>query len=128
MAQQLNTSCFGFDQAWDVRKYDPFKPFSLCGWVGGVIGVIGRKKRFSNSFFKVDIDFCLQTLLNDRILLIDNRYAFVQKRIKGKGGNALFRTQEKFDQEIDRLRKRWGKFYKYERTATGETSKILVER
>jgi hypothetical protein len=128
MARELPTSIFGFDQAWDVRKTDPFTPFSLKGWVGGVIGIIGRSKRFIDSYFKVDIDFCLQTLLKDRILFIDNRYSFVQKRIHGKGGNAIFRSQEKFDKEIKRLQNKWGKYFLYERTPSGETSKILVDR
>ena len=73
MAKDMGCKCFGFTQS-DIRKYKNTEPFSMCGWVGCVIGVIGRKYRFRNDKYKVDIDFCLQNLLADRIIFIDNRY------------------------------------------------------
>lgn len=107
MAKDLGVHCFGFSQT-DIRKYNGCEPFSLCTWVGGVIGVIGRKYRFRQDKFKVDIDFCLQNLLVDRIIFQDNRYKFTKKRDNNKGGNSAFRTEESFNQSIKSLQDKWG--------------------
>lgn len=107
MAKDLGVHCFRFSQT-DIRKYNGCEPFSLCTWVGGVIGVIGRKYRFRQDKFKVDIDFCLQNLLVDRIIFQDNRYKFTQKRDNNKGGNSAFRTEESFNQSIKSLQDKWG--------------------
>lgn len=106
MAKDLGCKCFGFSQA-DIRKYKGCEPFSFSKWVGCVIGVIGRKYRFRNDKFKVDIDFCLQNLLVDRILFVDNRYYFAQKRDTNKGGNSAFRTKEDYDRSKQSLIEKW---------------------
>ena len=33
MADDLGANVFGFNQAWDVRKYRPMDPFRIHGWV-----------------------------------------------------------------------------------------------
>lgn len=127
-AEDLGTSCFGFSQVWDVRKYKATEPFDLCGWVGGVIGVIGRDIRFLEHKFKVDVDFCLRTLLKKRILWKDNRFSFVQGRDKNKGGNSLFRTSAEVEKEIAYLEHRWGKYFKRRLSKAGEITNIRVQR
>ena len=108
MADDMEVGVFGFNQKWDVRKYDGSLPFKLKTWVGGVIGVVGRKLRFDEkNMFKVDIDFCLQNLLKNRILFVDNRYSFEQERDKNLGGNSIFRTEEKVKKEMSYLKKKW---------------------
>lgn len=67
MAKDAGCHCFGYAQR-DVRFFNGTEPFSLCTWVGCVIGVIGRKYRFRDDKFKVDIDFCMQNILVDRII------------------------------------------------------------
>lgn len=129
LAMDLGSSCFGYQQAWDVRKYRASQPFSFNSWVGGVIGVIGRKHRFmENQKFKVDIDFCLEVLRHDRIVLRDNRYSFVQTRNTNKGGNSVYRTQEAVEREFQRLKNKWGKYIKVRFTKSGETTTIHVDR
>lgn len=127
-AVDLRTSCFGFSQVWDVRKYNATEPFDLAGWVGGVIGVVGRDIRFVDHMFKVDVDFCLRVLMKDRILWKDNRFSFVQKRDKNLGGNSLFRTSERVEKELTYLEHRWGKYFKRRLSKSGEITNIRVKR
>lgn len=107
MAKDMDAHVFGYTQT-DIRKFNGTMPFALHGWVGCVIGVIGRKYRFRDDKFKVDIDFCLQNLLVDRILWIDNRYYFLQCRDNNVGGNSAFRTKEGFDRSVQTLKEKWG--------------------
>lgn len=111
MAKDLGVHVFGYSQT-DIRKYNGTNPFALYGWVGCVIGVIGRKYRFRDDYFKVDIDYCLQNLLADRILFIDNRYYFNQNRDNNVGGNSAYRTKEKFDESVKSLKDKWGDYLK----------------
>ncbi len=109
LAMDAGVRVFGFNQAWDVRKYNPFKPFVLNGWTGGVIGIVGRELRYDTSLLlRADIDFCLQSLVRDRIVLIENRYSFVHDRFAGRGGNAAQRSSERHAREIAYLRRKWG--------------------
>lgn len=107
MAKDMGVHVFGYTQT-DIRKFNGTSPFELHGWVGCVIGVIGRKYRFRDDYFKVDIDFCLQNLLVDRILFIDNRYYWYQNGDNNVGGNSIFRTQEGFKKSVDSLKEKWG--------------------
>lgn len=107
MAKDAGVGCFGFTQT-DIRKYNGTTPFTLCTWVGGIIGVIGKDIRFRDDKFKVDIDFCLQNLMLKRIIWCDNRYFFIQKRDCNAGGNASFRTSESYRQSVETLKKKWG--------------------
>lgn len=107
MAKDMGVHVFGYTQT-DIRKFNGTMPFALHGWVGCVIGVIGRKYRFRDDKYKVDIDFCLQNLLVDRILFIDNRYYFLQNRDNNVGGNSIFRSKEGFDRSVETLKEKWG--------------------
>lgn len=109
MAKDAGCGVFGFTQT-DIRKFNGTMPFNLCTWVGGVIGVIGKSIRFRNDKFKVDIDFCLQNLLTNRIIWCDNRYYFIQYRDNNKGGNSEFRTAKDYEQSTKSLKEKWGKY------------------
>jgi len=111
MANDLGVHCFGFAQT-DIRKYKPTEPFRLCGWVGCVIGVIGRKYDFRDDKYKVDIDYCMKNLLVDRILWIDDRWLFSQERDNNVGGNSIFRTKEEYEKSTDSLCEKWKGFIK----------------
>lgn len=127
MASDLGVHIFGFTQT-DIRKYSGCEPFSLNGWVGCCIGVIGRKFRFRDDFFKIDIDYCLKCLLVDRIIFMDNRYYFLQNRDNNKGGNALFRTQEQFEQSIKTLLNKWQGCLKEKRNKSQVSLRITTTR
>ena len=107
MSQDLGVSYFGFSQG-DIRMYKGTDPFTLNTWVGGVVGVNGRKYKFRDDPFKVDIDYALQCLLVDRITFVDNRFTFAQARDNNKGGSSLYRTQDSMEKSIASLRKKWG--------------------
>lgn len=111
MAKDAGAKCFGFSQT-DIRKYNGTSPFNLCTWVGCIIGVIGRSHKFRDDKFKVDIDFCLQNLLTDRIIWQDERYYFLQNRDNNTGGNSLFRNQKDYEESLNSLKKKWGRFLK----------------
>ena len=107
MANDMGVKVFGYNQT-DIRKYNATEPFRLSTWIGGVIGVIGRRYRFRQDKFKVDIDYCLQNLLDERILLQDARYLFSQLRDNNIGGNSIFRTEEGYNKSVETLKRKWG--------------------
>lgn len=127
-AVDIGTTVFGFAQSQDVRKYVPCEPFSLTGWVGGVIGVIGKESSFIDNKFKVDVDFCLEALLHQRVIWKENRVAFVQIRDRNTGGNSAYRTKEEVDAEKKKLIEKWGKYIKFRETPSGEVVSVRVRR
>lgn len=112
MAKDLGTNVFGYNQT-DIRKYRGQEPFRLNSWVGGVIGVIGRDQRFRDDPFKVDVDFCLQTLMNRRVVWCDDRFGFAQFRDTNVGGNAEFRTEKAFENSMKTLKEKWGNYISF---------------
>lgn len=110
MAKDAGTNVFSFKQA-DIRKYKAHEPFSLNTWGGCVVGVIGKGLQFIDNKLKVDVDFFLQNLLINRIVWIDNRYYCDQAKDCNTGGNAAFRNKKTFQEEIERLKAKWGKYF-----------------
>ncbi len=111
LAQDAGARVFGFNQAARPLAYANFKPFSLNTWVGGVVGIIGRELRYDTRLLlRADIDFCLQSLMHDRIVLVDARYSFIHTRFAGGGGNAANRSSERHRQEIEYLQRKWGPY------------------
>lgn len=128
-ASDAGCSVFGFNQSWDVRKFNFLKPFKNCLWVGGLIGIVGRRIKYDTSLkLRADIDFCLQSLLVDRIIWQDSRFAFVHKRWKGKGGNSTNRSAERHKAEIDYLKRKWGKYLQIEELENDFRLRINVDR
>lgn len=107
MSRDAGCKVFGFNQT-DIRKYKGYEPFNLKTWVGTIIGVNDRKYRFIDNKFKVDIDYCMQSLLVDRIVWVDTRYYASNKKDCNRGGNATFRTKEGFHDAIKKLKDKWG--------------------
>lgn len=127
MARDAGAGVFGFSQT-DIRKYKGTDPFSLCSWVGGVIGVIGRRLRFRDDPFKVDIDFCLQNLLVNRMVWVDNRYFWWQHRDNNSGGNAQYRTESAYERSIETLKDKWGDLIKVRTVKNQKRITLNVER
>lgn len=127
MAEDAGLHCFGFSQT-DIRKYNGTEPFKLTGWVGGVIGVIGRKFEFRKDKYKVDIDYCLKNLLVDRVLWIDSRYCFAQMRDNNVGGNSQFRSETEYNDSLTSLLDKWGKYLTKQDKKSQITLKINVKR
>lgn len=129
IAKEAGTAVFGFNQAFDVRKFVPMKPFLINSWAGGVIGIIGRDFRYDTSLrLRADIDFCLQVLLERRFTFIENRIAFVHKRFGLTGGNAVNRSAERNRHELDYLRAKWGRYLTIQPSKGTTLLKINVPR
>ena len=112
LAGDMGCSVFGFAQGAKsmVHFNCNCRPFHLNLWVGTVLGVIGRRLRFDTSVvLHDDIDFCLQALLDDRIVLCDCRYYFAHAYLKLGGGLAALRSGERKEREIAYLRRKWGR-------------------
>jgi TET-Associated Glycosyltransferase len=108
-ARDTGAPIFGFNQAWDVRKFLPQNPLSFTGWVGGAVGVIGRARLFDPTLLlRADIDACLTALLHHRVIFRDDRFAFVHKRFGGTGGNAVSRSEAQHKKELAYLQEKWG--------------------
>lgn len=108
---------FGFNQAWDVRKFLPLKPLALTGWIGGAIGFIGREVKYDTSLrLRADIDACLTSLLQHRIIYQDQRFALAHRRFDGTGGNAVSRSAEQHEREVAYLQRKWGRHLRVRRT------------
>lgn len=127
IAGEIGAPIFGFAQtSGDVRKYKPTDPINMSGWVGSVIGVYGRKIDYDTTLrMRADIDFCMRALLQERIIFVDTRFAFVHhKMFAHKGGNAHMRSQERSEREIGVLKQRWGDLIQVKEAKT--TIRIVV--
>jgi hypothetical protein len=125
LAQDAGVRVFGFCQGERSLAYSNHEPFSLNTWVGGIIGVIGRELRFDTSLLlRADIDFCLQSMLYDRIVLVDARYSFIHTRFGGGGGNAANRSSESHEKEIAYLLRKWSPYLEHVR-AKGTTRLVV---
>jgi hypothetical protein len=126
LAQDAGARVFGFQQAARPLTYANFRPFSLNTWVGGLVGIIGRQLRYDmHLLLRADIDFCLQSLMRDRFVLVDGRYSFIHTRFAGSGGNALQRSAERHAQEIAYLKKKWGPYL--EEVQAKGTTRLVVK-
>ena len=129
ITKDLDKSLFGYKLSEDIRSYTPTSPFAINSWVGSVIGVVGRKFRFDeHNILKTDIDYSLQCLLHDRIVIKDNRYAFVSEKISNTGGNSSYRTRDKVESEKMYLKRKWGKHIKMMTQIYGERTAVNVTR
>jgi len=89
------------------------------------VGIIGRELRYDTSLLlRDDIDFCLQSLMHDRFVMVDGRYSFIHTRFAGSGGSARQRSAERHEQEIRYLNRKWGP-YLDEVKAKGTTRLVL---
>lgn len=128
MAMDAGVHFFGFFQK-DIRQYKGYEPFSLTGWVGGVVGVIDRRFWFAEGHNRVDIDYTMQCLLVDRIIWNDTRYWFAQVRDSNKGGSSETRTKESDEREIEYLKSRWGDYLKIsEKNSNKKSISVKVKR
>jgi hypothetical protein len=123
------TNVFGYSVVGDVRHFRANEPFGVVHHISGVIGVVGREFQFDENLrCKVDADFCLQVLIHKRIVWVDRRFSFNQKRTFNKGGNSIWRTSSLIRSEIEYLKRKWGKYYNYKHTKVGEVVSLKVER
>jgi hypothetical protein len=110
-AEEAGARIFGFGQMGNPIDYRPMRPFAVSTWVGGLVGIIGRELRYDTSLrLRADIDFCLESLKRDRIVWVDDRFRFLHKRFTGSGGNASNRSSQRHHDEMEYLRRKWGRY------------------
>lgn len=120
---------FGWNQQWDPRKFKRNDPIKLTGWVGGVLGVIGKAVKWDELLkFKCDIDMCLQELMSTRFIYVDNRFSWEQGRDKNLGGNSIFRSPEKIEMEKRYLKEKWKDHIRFGQTQTQDKTTVAVQR
>jgi hypothetical protein len=127
IAREIGAPVFGFDQTGgDVRKFRPQDPFGFSGWVGAVVGVIGRDVQYDTRLkIRADIDFCLSAQLHKRIIFIDRRFSFIHfQRFTHPGGNSHLRSSERSQADMDLLKQKWGKWVTFKEAKT--TLRIVV--
>jgi len=129
IARAAGAPVFGFGQVWSPIMFRPQDPFSFCGWVGCVIGFVGRAARSDTSFvMRHDVDLCMAVLLRQRIVFIDKRFSFVQKRFTNVGGNAHCRNSEQETRELARLKEKWGPWITFHESKQNTNPSVRVQR
>jgi hypothetical protein len=121
---------FGFNQAWDVRKFLPMKPVSFTGWVGGAIGVVGRDVQFDTTLkLRADIDACLSSLLKHRIIYQELRFALRASSVRGHRAATPCRGRGRTRaRDSAYLQRKWGAHLRVRRSKTAILLKVHVPR
>ena len=129
-AKDAGVRIFGFNQTQaDVRKYNATEPFKLNTWTGTIIGIIGKDLKFDErNKLRVDADFCLQSLMKDRIVWIDQRFGFICTRDTNKGGNAFLRSKETVEKEKKYMKQKWGTHINMKKARQREGLSLRVKR
>jgi hypothetical protein len=114
VAQDLDISVFCWSRTRNTPMAQPqFQPFRVVGPVSSSFGLRGsaRNRRFDPEIpGRADVDFTMQTLLKDRIVLMDMRWHFDHGRVfSGKGGNVGLLSDEDFERATRILYARWGR-------------------
>jgi len=107
----LTTFCFSRTPNTTVIKPD-VRPIVPTQSVCNAFGVMGRARRrhYRPEYFgRADVDWTLQTLLEDRCVYADIRFYFDCGRVfSGRGGNVGLVTPEQFEKASRALRHTWG--------------------
>jgi hypothetical protein len=127
MAKEAGAKVFGFAQR-DIRAYSGNAPFLLNCWIGTIIGIIGRRYKFRDDKYKVDIDYCLQNLLCERIVFVDGRYLPSNIKQTNSGGNSLFRNQEEYEASLTSLKEKWGDAIRINEYKQDKRIQITIKR
>lgn len=105
---------FGVNQSNDARKYQPEHPFKLCGWLGTIVGVIGRGFRWDERLkVRTDVDYSLQVLSENRFVWMDNRYSYSAKKDSNTGGSTIVRTSKQINIDKRYVKRKWGSNVKF---------------
>ena len=117
VAQGFGCYLFGFNQTFDPKTFRPQDPFRLNGWVGSVVGFLGRSpsvRADPKLKLRGDIELSMRSLLKQRVIFVDSRFHFVVGgRFTNRGGNASNRSEIRERAELSALTKRWGRFISF---------------
>jgi hypothetical protein len=123
----LDAGCalFGFSPDPNQLHYKPQQPLTLSSWVGTVLGFVGKHGlRYDESLsLHDDVDLSLQSLLRDRIVWRDDRWAFVNHRVRNPGGLASYRSDERYSEQHEILKSKWGPYVGFRSTTSSSQRK-----
>lgn len=131
VAEEIGAPVFGFNQAWDVRKFRAYDPFHVSGWIGTAIGFTEAARAFKYDpalKSQCDIDFCLRVLLKGRYLWVDERFSFICKRFTNIGGSAGVRSSGEYEGNMLAVKRRWGRWMSVRKAKTTMRAMIHVPR
>lgn len=116
--EDLGVTTFGFSRTPNYTMLHPeLKPILPAGPICNAFGVMGaaRRRHYDTTFLgRGDVDWTLQTLLEDRKVYQDARFYFDCGMVfGGRGGNVGLVTPEVFEQTSRGLRKKWGRHVSY---------------
>lgn len=110
-ARDAGARVFGFGVDHRVFHFRANLPFLVNVWTDQGWGIIGRELRFDeHQTVKEDIDLCLLGMLKNRIVWIDNRYAWRGVKRGNVGGLSNYRTIERDRADGQYLQTKWGKY------------------
>jgi hypothetical protein len=116
--QDLGLTVFCFSRTANTTIIRPDeRPLVPVQRVCNAYGVMGaaRHRKWDTAFLgRADIDWTLQTLLEDRCIYTDVRFYFDCGRIfAGRGGNVGLVTPQQFQRVTAATQKKWGKYVSY---------------
>ncbi len=86
-----------------------------------------KKSRYDPGIkFKADIDFELQELLHNRIMLIPEYLRAKATYDRNKGGNSETKNSRTVNEAVEYMNRKWGKYYSH--NFKNNTSKVNVKR
>lgn len=110
IAADLNKSVFCWGRVrLPMGDGASMKSFRMTCLISSSYAVIGRRFRFDESFAcNADIDFTLQHLLKERVVLQDSRFYFDHGSIEGgRGGAQAVRSHEALQQWRIQMKAKW---------------------
>lgn len=114
-AEDLDINVFCYSRTQNSFLADPeFLPFRTVSPLSSTFGLRGaaRERPWDPKVVgRADLDFTLQSLLEDRVILIDMRFVFDHGRVfSGKGGAVGLISKEHFERATRILYDRWGRY------------------
>lgn len=110
----LKLGMCAFNMGANVMKYNSF--IHMKGIIGQIciynIGCL-KAKYDTNLRFKCDIDFELQELRNNRIIICPMYIGAVAKYDKNNGGNSVSKSKTSMQVNKDYLTSKWGKYIQF---------------
>lgn len=114
----LGVFCFGcvMNPAMVKPDFRPIRPVQPVFAAFGVRGASKRRRWNSSMNGREDTDWTLRTLLEDRLVYADVRFAFdFGRAFTGRGGNVGLLDDRLFKQATANIKRTWGPFVEFDK-------------
>ncbi|GHU69980.1 hypothetical protein FACS1894184_14810 [Clostridia bacterium] len=111
MAMDIGAYLWGININQDKQPYKLYTPISTVSYIGGPFQcfIKGNDCFYDETLpLKEDYDMTLQQLNKHRVVLRFNKFHYICKQAKQKGGCAAYRTHDEEQKQLDLLIKKWG--------------------